>query len=244
MPEKPPLSRPRLAYAARAARWVLRGVALLVLALGLVWSALHFVIVPRIDVLRPWLLEQAQQRSGLNLQMDAIEVTSNGWVPELALRGVRLLDAQGATALALPEVHLAFSSASILVGEVEQIALQGADLEIRRDPQGYIWVADLPVQSTDNQDNAALDWLLGQKEWLVRGGRVRWVDALRGAPPLDFSDVTLRLRNSARAYELQLEASPPAAWGERLRLSGKFSRPLLASHPGRFADWRGQAELA
>ena len=27
-------------------------------------------------------------------------------------------------------------------------------------------------------------------------------------------------------------------------MSGKFSRPLLASHPGRFVDWRGQAELA
>jgi hypothetical protein len=44
---------------------------------------------------------------------------------------VRLLDAQGATALALPEVHVAFSSASILVGEVGQIALQGAGLEVR-----------------------------------------------------------------------------------------------------------------
>ena len=244
MPETTPLSRPWPAYAARAARWVLRGLALLALALGLVWCAVHFVIVPRIDTLRPWLLEQTQQRSGLNLQMDAIEVTSNGWVPELALRGVRLLDAQGATALALPEVHVAFSSASLLVGEVEHIALQGAELEVRRDPQGRIWVAGLLVRSPDNTDNPALDWLLGQKELRVTGGRLRWVDELRNAAPLDFSDVTLRLRNSARSHELQLEASPPAAWGDRLRLSGQFSRPLLSSHPGRFVEWRGRAELA
>ena len=244
MPENTPSPRPWSAYAARAGRWLVGALALLALALGLLWSALHFVIVPRIDVFRPWLLEQAQQRSGLNLQMDAIEVSSNGWVPELALRGVRLLDAQGATALALPEVHVAFSSASLLVGEVEQIALQGAELEVRRDPQGRIWVAGLLVQSPDNTDNAALDWLLGQKELRVTGGRLRWVDELRSAAPLDFSDVTLRLRNSARAHDLQLEASPPAAWGERLRLSGQFSRPLLSSHPGRFLDWRGQAELA
>ena len=130
MPENTPSPRPWSAYAARAGRWLVGALALLALALGLLWSAVHFVIVPRIDVFRPWLLEQAQQRSGLNLQMDAIEVSSNGWVPELALRGVRLLDAQGATALALPEVHVAFSSASLLVGEVEQIALQGADLEV------------------------------------------------------------------------------------------------------------------
>lgn len=244
MPETTPLPRPRPALAARAGRWLVGALALLALALGLLWSALHFVIVPRIDAFRPWLLEQAQQRSGLNLQMDAIEVSSNGWVPELALRGLRLLDAQGATALALPEVHVAFSSASLLVGEVEQIALQGADLEVRRDPQGRIWVAGLLVQSPDNTDNAALDWLLGQKELVVRGGHLRWVDELRNAPPLDFSDVTLRLRNSARTHDLQLEASPPPAWGERLRLSGQFSRPLLSSHPGRFLDWRGQAELA
>ena len=155
MPETTPLPRSWSAYAARAGRWLVGALALLALALGLVWSAVHFVIVPRIDVFRPWLLEQTQQRSGLNLQMDAIEVSSNGWVPELALRGVRLLDAQGATALALPEVHVAFSSASLLVGEVEQIALQGADLEVRRDPQGRIWAAGLLVQSPDNTDNAA-----------------------------------------------------------------------------------------
>ena len=228
----------------RAARWALRALAALALALGLVWCALHFVIVPRIDVLRPWLLDQVQQRSGLHLQMDAIEVTSNGWVPELALRGVRLLDAQGATALALPEVAVAVSSASLLVGDVEQIALQGADLEIRRDPQGHIWIAGLLVQSPDQHDNAALDWLLGQKELLVRGGRVRWIDALRGAAPLEWNNVGLRLRNSARAHALELTANPPASWGEQLRLSGQFSRPLLASHPGRFADWRGKVELA
>ena len=244
MPETTPLPRPWPAYAARAARWLVGALGLLALALGLVWSAVHFVIVPRIDVLRPWLLEQAQQRSGLNLQLDAIEVTSNGWVPELALRGVRLLDAQGTTALALPEVHVAFSSASLLIGEVEQIALEGADVEVRRDAQGQIWVAGLLAQSPDKRDNAALDWLFRQKEWLVRGGRVRWVDALRSAAPLDFTDVTLQLRNSARSHTLQLEASPPASWGDRMHLSGQFSRPLLSSHPGRLEDWRGQAELA
>ncbi len=164
MPENTPSPRPRSAFAARAGRWLVGALALLALALGLLWSALHFVIVPRIDVFRPWLLEQAQQRSGLNLQMDAIEVSSNGWVPQLALRGVRLLDAQGATALALPEVHVAVSSTSLLVGAVEHIDVQGADLEVRRDPQGQIWVAGLLVQSPDNTDNAALDWLLGQKE--------------------------------------------------------------------------------
>ena len=139
--------RPWYGWTARVAVWLARALVLLLLALAGLWGTLHFLIVPRIDVFRPWLLEQAQQRSGMRLELDAMEVASNGLVPEVALHGLRLLDAQGATALALPEVHVAFSSASLLLGQVEQISVRGADLEIRRDPQGRIWVAGFLVQA-------------------------------------------------------------------------------------------------
>ncbi len=241
------ISLPRhwLRWPARVAVWLVRALVLVVLVLVVLWGTLHFLIVPRIDVFRPWLLEQAQQHSGLRLELDAMEVRSNGLVPEVALRGLRLLDAQGATALALPEVHVAFSSASLLLGRVGQINVQGADLEVRRDPQGQIWVAGLLVQSPDQQDSVVLDWLFDQEALRVEGGRVRWVDALRAAPPLDFTGVSFLMRNAARNHDLRLDATPPPHWGEPIHLSGSFSRALLASHPGRLADWRGQlhAEL-
>jgi len=245
MNESTPSPRPWLPWAARMAVWLGRGLVLVLVLLAMLWSSLHFLIVPRIDMLRPWLLEQAQQRSGLRLQLDAMEVRSNGWVPEVALRGVRLLDTQGATALELPEVHVAFSSASLLVGRVEQIDVRGAELEVRRDSQGQIWVAGLLVQSPEQQDSVVLDWLFAQDALRVEGGRVRWVDALRAAPPLDFTGVNFLMRNSARNHTVRMDATPPSHWGEPIHLSGNFSRALLASHPGRLLDWRGQlyAEL-
>lgn len=237
--------RPRYRWAARLAVWLARALVLLLLALLGVWGTVHFLIVPRIDVLRPWLLEQAQQRSGMRLELDAMEVTSNGLVPAVALHGLRLLDAQGATALALPEVHVAFSSTSLLLGQVEQIRVRGADLEIRRDPQGRIWVAGFLVQAPDQEDSPALDWLFAQRSVQIDGGRLRWVDALRTASPLEFTDLRFLMRNTSRSHAVELQATPPAAWGDPLQVRGSFDRALLASHAGRLRDWRGQlyAEL-
>lgn len=239
MTDSTPALRPWYGWAARAALWLARALVLLLLALAGLWGTLHFLIVPRIDVLRPWLLEQAQQRSGMRLELDAVEVASNGLVPEVALRGLRVLDAQGATALALPEVHVAFSSASLLLGEVDQIRVRGADLEIRRDPQGRIWVAGLLVQAPNQQDSEALDWLFAQRSVQVEGGRLRWVDALRNAQPLDFTDLRFLMRNASRSHDVELYATPPAGWGEPIQLRGNFDRALLASHAGRLRDWRG-----
>ena len=232
--------RPRYRWAARLAVWLARALVLLLLALAGLWGSLHFLIVPRIDVFRPWLLEQAQQRSGLRLELDAMEVASNGLVPEVTLHGLRLLDAQGVTALALPEVHVAFSSASLLLGQVERISVRGADLEVRRDPQGRIWVAGFLVQAPDQQDNAVLDWLFAQRSVQVEGGRLRWFDALRNAPPLDLSDVRFLMRNASRSHDLELHATPPERWGDPIHVRGTFDRALLASHAGRLRDWRGQ----
>jgi len=240
MTDSNPPPRPWPRRATRVAVWLGRALLLLVLVMAVLWSALHFLIVPRIDVLRPWLVEQLQQRSGLRVEMDAIAVNSNGWAPEVDVRGLRLLDAQGVTGLTLPQVHVVFSAASLLVGNVERIEIQGADLEIRRDPQGRIWVAGMPVQLPDGQDSAALDWLFAQREWQVTGGRVHWLDALRGTPPMEFSDVSLSVRNTARNHTLALDATPPPNWGDRLHLSGQFGRSLLSGHPGRLVDWRGQ----
>jgi len=77
------------------AKWALRLVAGGWLLLALVWVALHFVIVPRIDALRPWLEEQASRTLGTVVRIGSISAQSNGLIPSVELRGVQVLDAQG-----------------------------------------------------------------------------------------------------------------------------------------------------
>ena len=42
------------------------------------------------------------------------------------------------------------------------------------------------------------------------------------------------VRNGLRSHDLRLDATPPAAWGDRFTLRGRFTQPLLA----RAGDWR------
>ncbi|MDB6000976.1 MAG: hypothetical protein JWP52_2675, partial [Rhizobacter sp.] len=79
-----------------------------------------------------------------------------------------------------------------------------------------------------------------QREFVIRSGAVRWIDELRGAPPLSLSNVTLVIRNGLLKHDVRLDATPPTEWGERFSLVGKFQHRLLA-HAGDVQRWSGQA---
>ena len=76
-------------------------------------------------------------------------------------------------------------------------------------------------------DSAALRWLLRQPEVVVRGGSLRWTDEQRTAAPLELADVQLVLRSRLRRHAMRFDATPPADWGERFSVRGRFTQPLL-----------------
>lgn len=222
------------------AKWALRLVAGGWTLLVLLWLALHFVIVPRIDALRPWLETQATRTFGAVVRIGSISAQSNGLIPSVELRDVQLLDAQGQAALTLPSVVAAVSPRSLLGGGVEQLYVDSPALDIRRSADGVVSVAGFALPQGDVGNNAAADWVFDQPEIALRHGTVRWTDAQRNAPTLELSDVDLVLRNRHFTHSMRIDATPPAQWGERLSLRGVFKQPLLSLHAGRWQDWQGQ----
>lgn len=230
----------------RIARWA---VALIVLLWGLMllaWGLLHWAILPHIDEWRPALERQVSQGLGVQTRIGTIVVRSGGWFPALELNEVRLLDPSGREALRLPKVAAALSARSLLTFRLrfEQLLVFAPQLEIRRDAAGRIFVAGLDVNAAEQAESSGaaeewLDWLLSQPEFVIRSGRVRWIDERRAAPPLELSDLDLVLRNGLRSHALRLDATPPAEWGERFMLQGRFTQALLA-RPSEFRRWNGQ----
>jgi uncharacterized protein (TIGR02099 family) len=229
-----------LAATAAVATWALRLVGGGWLVLVLMWAALHFVIVPRIDALRPWLEEQVSRTVGTVVRIGSISAQSNGLIPSVELRGVQVLDPDGRMALELSRVIAAVSPRSLLAGGLEQLYIDSPVLDVRRSADGAIWVAGFALPPKDSSDSAAADWLFSQPELAIRHGTLRWTDALRDAPPLELSDVDLVLRKRHFTHSLRIDANPPAHWGERLSLQGVFTQPLWAMHAGRWQDWQGQ----
>jgi uncharacterized protein YhdP len=226
---------------ASSLRWWVRGLAGLVIAawslLLIAWLALHWAILPHIEQWRGTIETRASQALGVPVRIGSITVRSSGWVPALELRDVTLMDAQQRPALSLPRVAAALSPGSLLALELrfEQLLVDGAHLEVRRDRTGRIFVAGLEFSAPAGADDgSAADWLFKQHELVIRGGSLRWTDEQRAAPPLALSDLQLMVRNSLRHHDIRLDATPSAEWGERFTLVGRFTQPLLA----RSGDWR------
>lgn len=238
-----------LAAAKRPARWARRcikwAVALVLLAWTLVllaWLVLHWAILPHIDEWRPALERQASKSLGLNLQIGHIEVRSGGWMPSFEMLDVRLADGKGREALRLPRVVAALSARSMLTLELrfEQLLIDAPEMVVRRDALGRIFVAGLSVDEAERAEAGGdlADWFFVQHEFVIRKGRVRWIDEARKAPALELSGLDLVLRNGLRHHELRLDATPPLSWGERLSLRGQFTQSLL-KRPGDLEHWSG-----
>ena len=225
----------RLRWTARAVLWLLVA-AWAALFVG--WLSLHWLILPHIEEWRPAIEARASRMLGAPVRIGAIEARSSGWVPAIELRDVRILDAEQRVALTLPRVFAALSPRSLLALEprFEQLLIDGPSLDVRRDESGRIRVAglDFGAAPAAEDDDGAADWFFRQHEFVIRGGTLRWIDERRDAPPLALADVELVVRNGLREHDVRLDATPPAGWGERFSLRGRFTQPLFAKS----GDWR------
>ena len=221
--------------------WLLLGAWLL---FGLLWGALHWMIVPRIGEFRPALETQASKALGVPVTIGRIEAQSHGLIPSFELGDVKLLDAQGQAALWLPKVVVALSPQSLVSLGFEQIYIERPELSIKRAKDGKITIAGLDFSGQDKGDGSALEWIFSQAEFVVRGGSVQWTDELRGLPTLGLSNVDFVTRNRYRKHELRLDAALPAGMGTRLSAMAVLRQPLLSRNDGQWQEWDGQIYTA
>jgi len=225
-------------------RWLLAAVLVFWLLLGAVWATMHWLIVPRIDQFRPQLEALATRALGVPVRLGAIVASSNGLVPSFELSDVALFDAQGRVALNLSRVRVSLSPRSLWRLGFEQIYIENPTLDIRRLADGRVTMAGLVVSGAPSMDAGALDWFFSQYEFVIANGVVRYSDELRGVPSLALQQVDMVVRNAGRHHDLRLDVTPPAEWGERLSLRGKFMQPLLTLNRGRWQQWDGQLFVA
>ncbi|MFZ4479100.1 MAG: YhdP family protein [Rhodoferax sp.] len=239
-----PVPSSLLKISTAVARWSLGLVLAAWFLCGATWSALHWLIVPRIGEFRPLLEAHATRVLGVQVRIGAVVAHSTGMIPSVELSNIQLFDAQGREALLLPRVLAALSPRSLWYMGFEQLYVDRPELDIRRDPQGKITVAGLDISRDGGSDTGAADWFFSQLEFAIHDGTIRWTDELRAAPTLELKQVNLVVRNRSRLHNMRFDATPPAQWGERFSLRGMFQQPLLSSRKGRWQDWDGQLYAA
>ncbi len=221
-------------------RWALGLVLAAWVVFGLAWGALHGLIVPRIAEFRPQLEAHLSQVLGVPVRIGALAAHSTGLIPAVELTDVELFDAQGRVALRLPRVLAGVSPRSIWRLSFEQLYVERPELSIRRALDGKITVAGLDFSKAGDAGSDATDWFFSQIEFAIHDGTILWTDELRAAPPLALQQVNLVVRNPGRHHHLRLDATPPAAWGERFSVKARFTQPRLSRSKAEWQDWDGQ----
>ncbi|MCA3237353.1 MAG: TIGR02099 family protein [Curvibacter sp.] len=237
LPRRPSLPLKVLTASTRVLLWL---VILAWLVFGAAWAALQFLIVPRIDELRPLLETRASAALGVPVRIGSVVAHAGGLFPSFELLDVRLLDREGQAALQLPRVQATLSPRSLWKLGFEQLVIERPELQVRRAADGRVYVAGIEVPPSESGKSPAADWVFSQSEWLILDGRVRWHDELRTAAPLVLEQLDLRLHNAGGRHDLRLDATPPAALGARFSVRGRFRQPLLFARAGEWQRWQGQ----
>jgi uncharacterized protein (TIGR02099 family) len=205
-----------------------------VLALAVV--ALRYWFIPNAEEYRPRIAQAASAALGQEVQIGTIAMDWRGPRLHLVLHDVAVLGADSQAALRFAKVETTLAWLSLLSGEVRLYALtlDGPQLTVVRDANGKIRVAGMDQEG----DGGFADWLLAQREVVVRDAIVLWHDVSRG-PPLKLERVDLVLTNSGSRHRLALLASPPPMVAARIDfradVEGRSSRDI--------ADWRGDLYL-
>jgi uncharacterized protein (TIGR02099 family) len=222
--------------------FALKAVLLVYFAFMLLFLALRYAILPNIDLYKPDIERAASRALGNQVTIARVYASWHGLHPNLYLGDLRLRDPQGRQLLALPSVSATLSWWSVLALEprFESLEINRPELDVRRTPDGVLQVAGVRMAPDKKEGGGGADWVLRQREIVIREGRVVWTDGLRGAQPLELRDVTMVLQNRWKAHRFALKATPPAAVGDPLDVRARFTTPAFGAHPSDTLRWKGE----
>jgi uncharacterized protein (TIGR02099 family) len=216
-------------------------VLLLYFAFAIMFLALRYVILPNIDHYKGDIERLATRAVGNPVTIDRVYASWKGLRPSLFLGDVILRDAAGKQALQLPSVSATISWWSLPAGGLrfESLEFIRPSLEVRREADGKIYAAGILIDPTKKSDGKGADWLLSQREVVIREGRLEWTDAQRGTPPLALSGMNFLMMNTWRRHQFAVHALPPEAMGREIDVRADFQHPAF----GRISDvanWKGE----
>ncbi len=213
-------------------------VMLLLIAGGVLLLALRYWVLPDIERYHEQITVAASASLGQPLTIGKIAADWNGLRPRLLLSDVQILDKQGKVALSLPRLENTVAWTSLFTAELRfhRLEIESPDLLVRRDAQGQLYVAGIPLTAQSTDEETASDWLLHQSSVLIRNGRITWQDELRSAPALVFEQVTLRIENHFGRHRFAISALPPDRLSSRLDVRGSFYGDSFSD----MRDWQGE----
>ncbi|MEO8008442.1 MAG: DUF3971 domain-containing protein, partial [Betaproteobacteria bacterium] len=205
----------------RVATWavLIAGLGFFALVIGL-----RYVVLPNIGDYRETIAQTITRSVGQRVTIGSITGSWQGYRPELNLINVKVLGSDGQPALVLDRVETVLSWLSLLSARwrFNSLALYGPELEVRRDAAGVLWIAGMAVLPQDSAGGGLGDWLLTQRQVLMRDATIIWLDEFRSAPKIRLDKVNFRLDRDGDVHRFGLTAVPPAHIASPIDVRGEL----------------------
>jgi len=198
---------------------------------------LRFVVMPQIENYRGALAGLLSRQLGQPVEIAVLNTGWDGWNPKLVVEGFRVLDRARASPtplLALPKLEMivAWTSVPLLELRLKELIIEGPRLAIRRDRSGVLRIAGLEFDPEQASEELPItDWVLRQREIVVRDALIVWDDDLRNAPQLVLDRVQFHLESGFGHHRFGLKGTPPNDLAAPLDIRGDVE---LDS----FKDWQ------
>lgn len=223
-------------------RWAGRGLLIGLLFMSFLLLVLRYWILPGIDAFRPEIATAISHVAGQPVQIQAVSADWDGLRPYLSMRGVNVSDAAGQSVLVFTEIEGSLSWRSLLRGELSfhKIVINRPALVTRRDIEGHIYIAGIRLDGASDE-HGFLDWLLRQRQLIIRHAAIFWQDDLQKRPMFYLKSVNLRLQNSqqGKRHRFGLQAQPQDIFASRIDIRGD----LIGDSVHELAAWQGRLFL-
>lgn len=202
---------------------------------------LRFVVIPEIDRYRPDIEQLASRSLGMPVHINAVGGHWQGLHPHFSLTGLTVTGPDGQTQLKLPEVRATLSWRSLLFMDLRlaRLELRGLEITARRDAQGVIYVAGIPVNIPGKASDFP-DWLLRQHEVVLMDGQILWQDDRIKAPLLKVSRLNARMENSFGRHQIGIQGQLPTGLGDKLDLRADLRGRQVSDRE----EWHGEIYMA
>ncbi|WP_019938682.1 YhdP family protein [Bordetella sp. FB-8] len=231
-------------------RFLFWGVLAVVAIFLMTCLGLRYLVLPKIDQWRPQIEHYASRAVGAPVHIGAIAADWSGLDPRLHLSAVQFYGGpdKSQPTVSLPSVDAVVGWRSVfrLAPRLLSLSIKGADLTVRRDAAGLLWVAGMsfdPADASSEVDSPLLVWLSQQRQLALTDTTVHWLDEKRQAPELVFRHIDALLRNGLLSHRFALHLTPPQALSAGITVRGELKRRFFTLHRSGPSSWNGDFYL-
>ncbi|CAB3769857.1 hypothetical protein LMG29542_06207 [Paraburkholderia humisilvae] len=226
---------------------VVLGVALVTYFLALLLVlGLRYVVLPQVESFRPRI--EAIISEKIHAQVSIGKLTPH-WVsfqPGVEVTDLTIRSHDGHPALSIPHASATVSWSSLwkLKPILSSLVVDQPDLLVERNDDGTLSVAGVQLPSGHSGNDTFSTWLLRQQAMVLRGGTLRWRDALHDVPEVALQNIRLAILNDGNEHRfaLQAPADGKVLFGPLdVRVHFKNARTGAMGKP---INWSGSAYLS